>query len=157
MDMEIYIDLLKAREKKSWIFILFGVLTGIFGFYWVIIRMVENMPVRIFDWFYLIVFVFNGISITIQGFGYSIGRILGKSFIKINKNQLVFKTGIFKKETILSWSQISGIIYKPNNFIFSDSKNELYTLNLSDLGYAKVQEIKKFINSTAKEKGITVE
>ncbi len=157
MDMEIYIDLMKVRENKSWIFILFGILTGIFGFYWVVIRMVENMPIRIFDWFYLIVFIFNGISITIQGFGYSVRRILGKSFIKINKDQLIFKTNIFKKETILSWSQVSRIIYKPNNFIFSDSKNELYALNLSDLGYAKVQEIKEFIYSTAEEKGLTVE
>jgi len=154
--MEINIDLLKLKKKSAFRIIL-GLVAFILAFSWIIDRMITYHNFRYFDWFYFTIFIFFGILHTYEGFGYSIRRILGKSYININNEVIAFKNDISNKEQKILWSNTTKIVYKPNNFIFYDSNNESFILNLSNLEYSKVIEIKEYIYSTAKEKKINIQ
>ena len=153
--MEFYIDLLRVRGKSRLIF-AFGIITIVFAFSIIGVRIYENQSLRLFDWLYSSVFLINGFIIIIQSLGYSPERIFGKAYIKIDNDAVTFKTTAFKKERKISWDDINRIIYKPNNFIFSGPGDELYELNLSNLAYKQVMEIKEFIRSMAEKRGLNI-
>jgi hypothetical protein len=75
---------LLETTKKSKARIIFGFGFIVFSCVWIGSRLMDNLPIRFFDWLYSGVFSINGVINIIAGFGYSMEGIFGKAFSKID-------------------------------------------------------------------------
>jgi hypothetical protein len=152
--MELKIDLLKEKRKKS----LFGVILGILFFLvacsWIIVRIIKIEIITLFDWFYFGIMLLNGILQFTGGLGYSFGNLFGKAYILINSEVISIKAGVFDKNQFVNWSEIEFINYNLNKFEIKKTDNTNMVINLSMFDYRLINEIKKTINGIAKEKKI---
>ncbi len=148
-------DLLKEKKKSKFALIL-GILSFVLAIFWITLRLIENNALSLFDWIYSFFFLLNGVSQTLSGLGYSIERLIGKAFIKIDNQAIKIKTGAFDKEQSIDWSEIRSIDYKPGNFIITKNDNSTYKLTMSKLEYSVIQEIKNVIDKIANDKKISI-
>ncbi len=148
-------DLLKEK-KKSKFALIFSLLFYVVAISWIPIRLVENGAISGFDWFYTSIMFLNGLSQTMAGRGYSIERLIGKAFIKIDNQVIKIKTGAFDKEQSIDWSEISSIDYKPSIFIITKNDNSICQLTMTKLEYSEIQDIKNVIDKIANDKKIAI-
>ncbi|MFO7657936.1 MAG: hypothetical protein R6W78_12800 [Bacteroidales bacterium] len=146
-------DLLKAR-KKSKFAIVIGILLLLIAISWIPTRLIEKESISGFDWLYTFIFLLNGLSQTITGLGYSIDRLIGRAFIKIDNQVIKIKTGAFDREQSINWDQIDSINYKSGNFLITENDTSSYKLTITKLEYSIIQEIKNVINEISKAKKI---
>lgn len=151
--MEYKRDLL-TEVKKSKLRVIFGILFFVFSIAWIMIRFIENEPIRTFDWIYSIVFSLNGITHISSGLGYSPERLIGKAFIQIDGERIKIKLGVFDKEFYINWQDISAIAYKPNVFKIKKRDNTTQVISISKLDFIRTSEIKDVIANISNEKGI---
>ncbi|MBS0011219.1 MAG: hypothetical protein KFF49_07405 [Bacteroidales bacterium] len=148
-------DLLKEKKKSKFALIL-GILSFVFAIFWIIIKLNDKNVLSTFDWIYSFLFLLNGISHTSSGLGYSIERLIGKAFIKIDNQVIKIKTGAFDKEQSIDWSEISSIDYKPNNFMITKKDSSIFKLSMTKLEYSVIQEIKNVIDKIGNDKNILI-
>jgi hypothetical protein len=112
----------------------------------------QNIEIGMFDWFFILIFILNGIYIIIEGSGTSIENLLGKAFISINDETITTKATIFKKEQTINWKDIKTINLKSNRILIDN----IMTTNLSNLENYEVKEINEVLMNLAMEKGVKV-
>ena len=153
--MEYSKDLLKQKSNSKlslWLSILFYVLAIV----WIPVQLMDNGSVSGFDWFYTIIMLLNGVTQMMAAYGYSVERLVGKAYVRINNHMIQIKTGVFDKEQQINWSEINSIDYTPGKFIITKKDQTPYSLAISKLEYAVIQEIKNVINEIAHEKKISI-
>jgi len=148
-------NLLKVKKKSKFALIL-GILSFIFAIFWISLKLIDKNFLSTFDWIYSFLFLLNGVSHTSSGLGYSIERLIGKAFVKIDSNVIKIKTGTFDKEQTVDWSDINSIEYKPSNFMITRNDNSVYKLSMTKLEYSVIQEIKNVIDKIGNDKKISV-
>jgi len=152
--MELKIDLLEKKRKKSLFRIILGIAFVIIASLWVIIRLVEEKTITPFDWFYSGILLFNGVINFVEGLGYSFERFFGKAYILINSEAISVKASIYDKNQSINWSDIKTIDYKLNKYEVKKTDHTSMIINLSNFDYLSINEIKKAISHYAKEKNI---
>ena len=153
MNMELKKDLLN-KEKKSVFRVILGILFFAISIFWITDRIMDNLIIRAFDWFYTGIFALNGLVHTIEGFGFSIARLFGKAFVLIDNEQISIKLGIIDKGQNIYWKDIKAIDYKLNKFHVENIDNTSKILDLSKLDYTLKNEVKEIISGIAKDKNI---
>ena len=153
--MEYARDLLKVKKKSKFPLFL-GIASFAIAIVWIWIKLIYNETIKTFDWVYSILFLLNGVSHTSIGFGYSIERLFGKAFIKIDDRSIKIKMGVFKKEKEIAWSQVKSIEYKPNNYYITQSDGSTYHFKMTELEYSVIQEIKNTLETIASDGNIPV-
>jgi hypothetical protein len=149
--MEFNKNLLKT-PKKSKVRIIFGIAFIVFSCIWISLRLMDNLPIRFFDWLYSGVFSLNGVIHIMAGFGYSIEGVFGKAFIKIDSEFINVKLGSFEKESKISWQAITSIDYKPTLFRIHKIDNTTQVVEIEKLDYSGIQEVKDVISKIAEDK-----
>ena len=148
-------NLLKGRQKSKFAIVI-GILFFMIAISWIPVHLIENGSVSGFDWFFMIIFLLNGLYQTMAGLGYSIDNLIGKAFIEIDHRVIRIKTGAFDKEHSVSWDEIYSIDYKPNKFIITKNNKTKLNLTISKLEYSVIQEIKNVISEIANKKEISI-
>lgn len=133
---------------------LFGIAFFIISIFWIRIRLVNGEIIKPFDWIYAGAFALNGIVQLLSGLGYSIERLFGKAFIRINSEVINFKIGIFEKESKIAWKDVKSIDYKSNNFKIFMLDNSKKLIGISKLDFSSIIEIKEIVKKIADDKGI---
>ena len=155
--MELKIDLLKI-EKKSVFRIIIGISGLIIFLAWVIAKSHRESIFKpeFLDWLFPAVILLNGITHTTEGFGFSISRLFGKSFIDIDEQSITIKMRFYEKEQHFEWSEIKAIEYMTNKYkdIMKDGTSGI--LNLSKMEYLLKKEVKAVIAEIAAGKGILI-
>ncbi len=152
---EMRIELLQETQKSKFKIVL-GILTLLVAILWIPVRLYENISVTIFDWIYVIIFLLNGLNLTMLGLGIDFERLIGKSFIHIGEQVLKIKPGVFAKEQSIRWDNIDSIACKPTSITFIRNDTSSYLLKLENLEYLTAKKIKVLIYNTAKKKDITI-
>lgn len=153
--MNYYKNLL-TQGKKSKLRIVFGLVFILISISWILIRVIEESPIRIFDWFYSIIFSLNGIMHIIEGSGISINSYFGKAFIQINEKEIQYKPNIRAREINVKWDKISEIHFGKNRIEIIDQNNSSIQFLYNKLGFAVIQEIKDIIIQISKNKNILI-
>jgi len=149
--MEIRKNLLRSPQK-SILRISIGYALIAISLIMLISKFIENIELRFFDWFFISIFILNGIYIIIEGSGTSIEQLLGKAFIDINNETIIIKASIFKKKQTINWKDIKTINLTSNRIMIDN----IMTTNLSNLEYYEVKEINEILTNLATEKGIKI-
>ena len=152
--MELNVDLLKVKRKKSLFRVILGILFFLIASSWIIIRLIDDEIIKPFDWICFGVFALNGVIHCAEGLGYSFESFFGKAYILINSDFISLKANVFDKNQLISWKEIKSINYKFNKFEIKKTDNTTMSVNLSKFDYILINEIKKITNSIAKKKGI---
>ena len=152
--MELKIDLLERKRKKSLFRVILGILMFLLAIGWIIIRVIENRSTTPFDWVYSGLFMLNGVLHFVEGLGYSSESFFGKAYILINSELISLKASIYNKNQIVNWSDIKTIDYKLNKYEIKKTDNTNMIINLSKFDYILKDEIIKVINDITKEKNI---
>jgi len=148
-------DLLKKR-KKSKVSMAFGLFVIVIAITWIPLHLIEEVSISGFDWPYMFIFLLNGFSLFMAGYGYSLDRLIGKAFIEIDNQVIRMKTDVFDKEKSISWDKINSIEYKPSKFIVTKKDKTKLILTISKLEYIEIQEIKNVIRDIANKKKISI-
>lgn len=152
--MEINEDLLKIEKSKFKI--ILGILSLFIAILWILIQIVDNGTIGIFDSIYSIVFFLNGIVNIIEGRGNSSSMLFGKAYILINDENILLKKTIFDKEKKVCWKEIVSIKWMSNNFVFDTANEKSLTINMSKFHYSLVRKINETVENIAKEKNIKI-
>ena len=154
--MELSVNLLQGKRGHSIFSIIFGILCFLMASSWIIFRINESESIRKLDWVSFGIWILIGFSHLIQGLlsRSSFGGLFGKAYILINSEIISLKPNIFKKEQSISWSEIKSIDYRVMKFEIKKNDNTKMILNLSELDYVLITQIKDSINHHAKEKNI---
>ena len=154
--MELNVNLLQVKRGHSKYSIIFGILCILLASSWIIFRIIESEAIRKFDWISFGGWTLIGVSHLIQGLmsRSSFVGLFGKAYILINSEIISLKPNIFKKEQSISWSEIKSIDYEIMKFEFKRNDNEKMVMNLSEVDYILITQIKDTINHYAKEKNI---
>ena len=91
--MEYYKDLLN-HGNKSKTKLIFGIIFILISLLWILIRVIENDPIRVFDYLYSFIFLINGVVHIIESRGKSIAIFFGKAYILINQEKFEYKPKI---------------------------------------------------------------
>lgn len=155
--MELKIDLLRI-EKKSTFRIIIGISGLIIFLAWLIVKSHGDsfFKLEFLDWLFPAVILLNGITHTTEGFGFSISRLFGKSFIDIDEQSITIKMRLFEKEQYFDWSDIKAMDYMANKYRVTMKDGTSAILNLSKMEYLHKQEVKSIIEEIAAEKGVLI-
>ncbi|MDY6800722.1 MAG: hypothetical protein SVU94_05805 [Bacteroidota bacterium] len=125
--MEYYKNLHPQLESNKFHLIL-GILFVIISIAWIIINLVEDGFLTIFDWFYSFILFLNGVVLLLQYQGINIDRIFGKKFIRVTPQQIGYKPTHRSKEQIVNWKEVEAIKF---NIFSVDIISHSHTLNIS--------------------------
>jgi hypothetical protein len=151
--MEYSKDLLQTAQKPKWAGFM-GVLSLLLALAWMPVQWIEKNSLSGFDGVFTLVFLINGVSLIMAGKGYSLERIFGKAYLKLNDQALILKPGIFDKERHIPWEELGKLDYKPNRYEFGLKNGERVKLSLVKLNYDDIQELKRVIKTLAEQKNI---
>ena len=152
--MELKIDLLKI-EKKSVFRIVLGIVFLVLFILWIIEKSKGHyLHIGFLDWVVVATMLLNGIIHTLGGFGFSISRFFGRSFIDINEQSITIKLRIFEKEQHLEWPDIKAMEYMANKYRVTKNDGTYGILDLSKMEYLLKQEAKTVIAEIAAGKEI---
>lgn len=151
--MEYKRDLLKNNDKSIFR-LIFGIAFLVISIFWIVTRFYENDLIRPFDWFYSGVFALNGVAHIFVGFGSSIERFFGKSFVHIDNDTINMKFGAFEKAQKVYWQDIISIDYVPHRFTFQMKDSSTKIFSLTKLDNSCISNIKEMISKIATTKAI---
>lgn len=151
--MEYKRDLFKGNDKSIFRLILGFAFLAI-SIFWIISKMSENELIRPFDWLYSSVFALNGVAHVFVGFGTSIERFFGKSFVHIDNDTINIKFGAFEKEQKIYWQDILSIDYVPHHLTIQMKDNSTKLFSLTKLDSSCISNIKETISKIGTMKEI---
>lgn len=149
--MELKKNLLRKEEKSYFRFVL-SIIFFVISVSWILLRIRDGQKITLFDWFCSGLFFLNGTIHSIGGFGFQPEALIGKAFILINNETISIKTGVFDKEQNILWTEIKKIEYNLSKFHILRMDGSTLSLDLSKIDYALKNEIRKTVESIAKEK-----
>ena len=152
--MELKIDL-REKQGKSLFRVILGVLFIIISVAWIINRVIQNLDINLFDWFYSIIFALNGIIHIVGGFGSSFEDLFGETYVLVNEELISLKLNMFFPGQSIYWKDIKSIEYKINRYQINKVDNTNITLDLSSLSYAYKQQVKESIDAVIEEKVVS--
>ena len=151
--MELKVDLLKEKWKKSFSSVILGICAFLVASSWIISKFIENAIIQPFDWFYCGFFALLSVGHCIRGL-YPVENFFGKAYILINSELISLKATVFDKEQLIAWREIKSIDYKLNKFEIKKTDNTRMGISLSKFNCALKGEIKEMIHFIANEKNI---
>ena len=152
--MELKIDLLKGKKKAPYR-IVFGIIFVLLGIAIFFSKIKANGTANLFDWIYSGLFAFLGVTHIVEGFGaYSFDRLFGKAYVLINSESILLKASVWSKKQFVNWSDIKFIDYKLNKFEIEKTDGSTMIIDLFELSYKLVIEVKQAIFCIAKEKNL---
>ena len=154
--MEYAKDLLKEKVRSRFPLIL-GLVSFGLAIFWIVLKGTGPMALTTFDWVYAFLFLLNGVSHTSYGLGYSLERLVGRAYIRIDNRVIKIKTGVLDQEQKIEWPEIAAIDYKPGYFIMTRNDRSTCKLSMKKLEYSVIQEIKMVMGQIAKEKEIPID
>lgn len=162
MTQELNINILRP-PASSLVKKVLGTIYILLALAWIVIRLIFNepeparFPLPFLDIIYCIVFGLTGIIFLIEGSGKSIGSLFGEAYIKIDRERLRIKKGIFEKEWILTWAEIAGVEFRLLEIEFKLADGRIIVMDFDRLDYEDIQEIKKLTRAIAVENKQLVE
>jgi hypothetical protein len=151
--MEYKRDLFKGNDKSVFRLII-GFAFLVISILWIMSKIHENELLKPFDWLYSTVFALNGVAHIFAGFGTSIERFFGKSFVHIDNDTINIKFGAFEKEKKTYWQDILSIDYVPHHLTIQMKDNSTKIYSLTKLDSSCISDIKETITKIATVKGI---
>ena len=148
---------LLARTEISKYRIAFGVFLCIFGIARIFFGIRNGEIIAGYDWMISLIFLLGGILHIMLGTGCSFSNYFGgKAYISIDKDHIIFKPSIIKKEQIILWDDIKAIEYRSALYKIAKTNGELVSIELPALDYELIQKIKSTISSIAGDKKIEI-
>ncbi len=149
--MSLYIDLLKDSPHQKKLFKFIGTGWGIIAVSWIIVKLYERTPFRLFDWFY--------VSFMMLYFIVFMARIIkpdifGKAFVRIDENVISMKISPNAKEYNIPWAQVSKLLYRVTFLDIFLVDGSSVSIDLTNVGYENIQKIKVVIQQVCRAKGI---
>ncbi len=151
--MELYIDLI-PKGKKSNFTLLIGVISITIPVVYLVLRMMGENEKRYTQLPMMIYLFMYGLHGIVSGLGYSFEKFFGSKYIQIDEARIAFKTGLLTKALSIPWDQIKSIEYKTNWFQIIHTDGSTSKLNLSDLEFKILIEVRDAIGFIAAEKGL---
>ena len=102
-------------------------------------------------------FIFYGSFLAYSSQGKDIRSILGKAFLRITPEELVFKTGVLTAQQTYLWSNIQTISQAGTRvkIILKTGKTEL--IHLKEVEFQLIQQIKEKLAQACREQGVGYE
>jgi antitoxin component YwqK of YwqJK toxin-antitoxin module len=147
-------DLLKLKTNSK-LQIILGFTLLALAIAWYPIQLHDKDNVSIFDWFFVIIFSLNGIIQVTTGFGVPPRRLLGKAYIVVNDQEIIYKPYVLKPERKASWKNIESITYQTGRIDAYDANGKcLSIVQPGCFDFPTLQEVKAAIISISNEKNI---
>ena len=129
-----YYDNLLDKNKKSMFRVVLGVGSIIFGISYFMLPYFTTRDGKAIDWLVGLIFILNGFVRIIEGRGFNTSAFFGDSYIRINKEQIELKLGIFSKLRTFKIHDITKIQSKPTTVEIHQATS-VYTVLLGKLDY----------------------
>lgn len=153
--MEFKKDLLK-EVKNSKLRLFFSIAFYIVAIGYILAKIYNDKALMWFDWIYSFAMFLSGFSHMMSYFGYPVERLIGKAYVKIDSNLILFKPSLYDTEQKIDWNYISAIDSKKGYLNIVKNDNSTIKLMLSKLSYSDNQEIKEVVGNIAKNKNISL-
>jgi hypothetical protein len=151
--MELNIDLLPKKRRSNFTLLMGLISIAIPIIYFITSKLSDEelhgsfLPIMVY-------LGLNGINSIVSGLGYSIEKLFGTAYVRIDEEHIVVKSKIMTKGQSFLWCNIKSLEYKTNWYKIID-KNDLHSkLLLSDLEFKVLVETRDAIHSIASKKGI---
>lgn len=118
------------------------------------VKWMNEEPISIFDWGFMVVFLLNGTIQLLHGLGINEVRLFGKAYITINDTGLRIKTAALAKEQSVDWNDVSSIHVGKWSVNFLQTNLNIKQIYLSKLDKETQQEVKEAIMAVADKNGI---
>ena len=118
------------------------------------VKWMNEEPISIFDWGFMVVFLLNGTIQLLHGLGINEERLFGKAYITINDTGLRIKTAALAKEQSVNWNEVSSIHVGKWSVNFLQTNLNIKQIYLSKLDKETQQEVKEAIMAVADKNGI---
>ena len=145
-------DLLKIRKKK--LLVVLGCAMIMLSIWYIPVKWMNEEPISIFDWGFMVVFLLNGTIQLLHGLGINEERLFGKAYITINDTGLRIKTAALAKEQSVNWNEVSSIHVGKWSVNFLQTNLNIKQIYLSKLDKETQQEVKEAIMAVADKNGI---
>ena len=113
------------------------------------VKWMNEEPISIFDWGFMVVFLLNGTIQLLHGLGINEVRLFGKAYITINDTGLRIKTAALAKEQSVDWNDVSSIHVGKWSVNFLQTNLNIKQIHLSKLDKETQQEVKEAIMAVA--------
>jgi len=153
--MELNIDLL-PKTKRSNFTLAMGLISVALCISYFIFNELGEEKKTSFQIPIMIYFGLNGLNGIMTGLGYSMEKLFGSAYVRIDDDTIAIKPGVWKKVRLSQWSQIQSLEYKTNWFKINYLDGSSSKLLLSDLEFKVLMEAKNMISAIAAEKGILI-
>lgn len=149
-DMNYYKNLLEenSKSKKR---MVYGLFMTLFSLAWVVSSIYNHSPFNVINWLFFGTLIIGGIINILGGMGYTLERIFGDSFVKINKDEITVKAHAFQPENKALWADIKSIEYKPTRFRLTKQDGTEQRLCMRKLNYDTIQDMKTYTEAMATE------
>ena len=140
-------DLLQIRKKK--LLVVLGCAMIMLSIWYIPVKWMNEEPISIFDWGFMVVFLLNGTIQLLHGLGINEERLFGKAYITINDTGLRIKTAALAKEQSVNWNEVSSIHVGKWSVNFLQTNLNIKQIYLSKLDKETQQEVKEAIMAVA--------
>ena len=151
-----YYKNLQRKTEKSKLVIILSLFSILFGISYFALIIMSKKGLMLYNWIYSVYFILYGLILILREIGYPIESLIGKSFVKINEQELSIKANILEKEQKINWSEIQKLNYHMGKFIVTKKDASTLEFVLTKLDYKTVQEVKEFVFEMAKRKDILI-
>lgn len=145
-------DLQQIRKKK--LLVVLGCAMIMLSIWYIPVKWMNEEPISIFDWGFMVVFLLNGTIQLLHGLGINEVRLFGKAYITINDTGLRIKTAALAKEQSVDWNDVSSIHVGKWSVNFLQTNLNIKQIYLSKLDKETQQEVKEAIMAVADKNGI---
>lgn len=154
--MDFYYDLMPKYviRKKFWrYFAIIGL--AVFAIAYIILAIKEPKGINIFNasfWsLWASIHIFQIVS------GKSINALFGKQYIHVNEKKIEIKPQIFKKATIINWSDLKSIKMKPTYLLVKSKLGDEIKIDFKLIDYIAVQDLKSIIKTLVQKWKVELE
>src|SRR5665647_2240328 len=151
LDENLIVSPQKSPSRK-----VLGSIGIILGIAMLVLYAVEKPQYYILMIIYAAYMIFFGVVFIIEGSGVSISGMLGKSFAKIDDEEIRVKPGIFNKEFVASWKDVKKVEFKLFSIQIFGADGNMAELKYDNLDYAIIQKIKQIVEDLASSKNIQI-
>jgi hypothetical protein len=152
--MHYHKDLLKLKTNSR-LQITLGFIMLALAIAWFPIQHHDKGHITVFDWFFIFIFSLNGITQVTTGFGFPPRRLLGKAYIAVNDDEIIYKPYVTKPERKASWSNIKSITYQTGRIDAYDANGKcLSIVQPGCFDFPTLQELRSAISTISKEKDV---